>query len=237
MLKYFFERIILILDNSSQKKNFFFIKKIFGNKLNTFFDVGFHEGETAKLVNEFFSVKEIHAFEANPNISKSFYESKFKNVVLVKKGVGRKNCKKTFFINNFSPINSFFKVDNQSRHTRLKQRILNFLYSENINSTEREVEIITLKNYCLNKRILSIDVLKIDTEGSEYDILMGLGKNIKNVKCILFEHHYDKSLIKNYKFSDINKLLVENGFKKVFKTKMVLRNIIEYVYLNEKSKL
>ena len=66
---------------------------------------------------------------------------------------------------------------------------------------------------------------------------MGLGKNIKNVKCILFEHHYDKSLIKNYKFSDINKLLVENGFKKAFKTKMVLRNIIEYVYLNEKSKL
>ena len=42
---------------------------------------------------------------------------------------------------------------------------------------------------------------------------MGLGKTIKNVKCILFEHHYDKSLIKNYKFRDINKLLVSNGFK------------------------
>ena len=233
MLKYFFERIVLILDNSSQKKNFSFIKKIFGNKINTFFDVGFHAGETASLVNHYFSVKEIHAFEPNPNISKSFYERKFKNVVLIKKGVGRKNCKKTFFINNFSPINSFFKVNNQSGHTKLKKRILNFLYSQTINSSKKEVEIITLKNYCSKKGILYIDVLKIDTEGSEYDVLIGLGQNIKNVKCILFEHHYDKSLIKNYKFSDINKLLIKNGFKKVFKSKMLLRNIIEYVYLNE----
>jgi len=233
MLKFLFARIVLLLDNSSQKKNFFFIKKLFGNKIDTFFDVGFHEGETAKLVNKYFSVKEIHAFEPNPKISKSFYEGKFKNVVLVKKGVGRKDCKKTFFINNFSPINSFFKVNNESGHTKLKQRILNFLYSENINSTKKEVEIITLKNYCLKKSILSIDVLKIDTEGSEYDVLVGLGKNIKNVKCVLFEHHYDKSLIKNYKYGDINKLLVQNKFKKVFKTKMVLRNIIEYIYINE----
>ena len=230
MLKYFFEKIILVLDNLSQKRNFFFIKKIFGNELNTFFDVGFHEGETAKLANQFFSVKEIHAFEANPNISKSFYERKFKNVVLVKKGVGRKDCKKPFFINNFSPINSFFKVNNRSRHTRLKKRILNFLYSENINSTEREVEIITLKNYCSNKKILSIDVLKIDTEGSEYDVLIGLGKNIKNVKCILFEHHYDKSLIKNYKFSDINKILIKNNFILKLKLKMKFRKVFEYIY-------
>ena len=64
---------------------------------------------------------------------------------MIKKGVGRKIVK-NFFINNFSPINSFFKVNNQSGHTKLKkERILNFLYSENINSTEKEVEIITLK--------------------------------------------------------------------------------------------
>ena len=162
MLKYFFERSVLILDNSSQKKNFSFIKKIFGNKLNIFFDVGFHEGETAKLVNKYFSVDKIYAFEPNPNISKDFYERKFKNVVLVNKGVGRKNCKKTFFINNFSPINSFFKVNNKSRHTRLKKKFLNFFYSENINSTEKQVEIITLKKYFLNKKIFYIYFLKID---------------------------------------------------------------------------
>ena len=95
------------------------------------------------------------------------------------------------------------------------------------------VEMVTLKNYCLKKNIDKIDVLKIDTEGSEYDVLLGLGENIKNVKCILFEHHYDKSLIKNYKFSDIHSILIKNGFKNAFKTKMLLRNIFEYIYVNK----
>ena len=88
----------------------------------------------------------------------------------------------------------------------------------------------------MKNNINLIDILKIDTEGSEYDVIVGLGKNIRNVRCILFEHHYDKSLIKNYKFSDINKLLSKNGFKKVFKTKMLFRNIFEYVYLNKNFK-
>ena len=46
-------------------------------------------------------------------------------------------------------------------------------------------------------------------------------------------HHYDDSLIKNYKFSDINLLLIKNGFKLAFKNKMLFRNIYEYIYINE----
>ena len=233
MLRYLFEKIMLILDNYSQKKNFSFLRNLIGKKVEIFFDVGFHEGETTSLANKYFSIKEIHAFEANPDIPKKFYERKNKNIILVNKGVGRKDCKKTFFTNNFSPINSFFRVNKRSKHTRLKIKILNFIYSEKINSRRNNVEIVTLKNYCLKKNIDKIDVLKIDTEGSEYDVLLGLGENIKNVKCILFEHHYDKSLIKNYKFSDIHSILIKNGFKNAFKTKMLLRNIFEYIYVNK----
>lgn len=236
MLRFFFEKIILILDNFSQKKNFTFIKNIVGKKINIFFDIGFHKGETSILVNQYFSVTKIHAFEPNPNVVNIFNKSNFKNLILVNKGVGRKNCKKSFFINNFSPINSFYKADPQSTHTVLKKRILKSLYSEDINCKQTEVDIITLKDYCMKNNINLIDILKIDTEGSEYDVIVGLGKNIRNVRCILFEHHYDKSLIKNYKFSDINKLLSKNGFKKVFKTKMLFRNIFEYVYLNKNFK-
>ena len=232
MLRYLFEKIMLIMDNYSQKKNFSYLRNLIGRKVEIFFDVGFHEGETAILANKYFSIKEIHAFEPNPNISKNFYKRKNKNIFLINKGVGRKNCKKTFYTNNFSPINSFFRVNNRSKHTRLKSKILSFIYSEKINSKQRNVEIVTLKNYCQKKNIDKIDVLKIDTEGSEYDVLVGLGENIKNVKCILFEHHYDKSLIKNYKFTDIHNILIENGFKNVFKTKMLLRNIFEYIYVN-----
>ena len=234
MIRYLFEKIILILDNSSQKRNFSFLRNLVGNQIDIFFDVGFHEGETTILANKYFSIKEIHAFEPNPDIPTSYYENKIKNIFLINKGVGRKDCNKTFFINNFSPINSFFKVNNKSKHTKLKSKILSFIYSAKINSRQRNIEIIALKNYCIKQNISKIDILKIDTEGSEYDVLVGLGEKIKNVKCILFEHHYDKSLIKNYKFSDIHNFLIKNGFTRVFKTKMLLRNIFEYIYINRK---
>ena len=45
-------------------------------------------------------------------------------------------------------------------------------------------------------------------------------KNIKNVNYILFEHHYDDMIKKNYKFKDIIKLLKNNNFKLIYKTKM-----------------
>ena len=43
----------------------------------------------------------------------------------------------------------------------------------------------------------------MDTEGHELEILKGL-KKFKNVRTIVFEHHYDNMLKKLYFFSDIN---------------------------------
>ena len=74
--------------------------------------------------------------------------------------------------------------------------------------------------------------MKIDTEGYELDVLQGLGTKIYNVKYIMFEHHYHDMLVKTYKFSDINELLIKNNFKKIFKAKMPFRKTFEYIYEN-----
>ncbi len=74
----------------------------------------------------------------------------------------------------------------------------------------------------------------MDTEGHELEILKGLKKNLKNVRTIIFEHHYDNMLKKNYTFSDINLFLTKNSFKKVFKIKMPFRKSFEYIYINKK---
>jgi len=55
----------------------------------------------------------------------------------------------------------------------------------------------------------------------------------KIIDYILFEHHYDNMLIKNYKFADIHRLLQENGFRKIFKTKMPFRKSFDYIYENK----
>ena len=95
------------------------------------------------------------------------------------------------------------------------------------------MDVISLKTFIKNLKIQSVDLIKIDTEGYEFYVIKGLGNYLKKIKILLFEHHYDDSLIKNYKFSDINSLLVKNGFKLAFKNKMLIRNIYEYIYVNQ----
>ena len=83
------------------------------------------------------------------------------------------------------------------------------------------------------KNISKIDLLKIDTEGYEYEIILGGTKNLRNIKLILFEHHYDNMIFKEYKFKDINNFLLKNNFKQVFKIKMPFRKTFEYIYQNK----
>ena len=96
-----------------------------------------------------------------------------------------------------------------------------------------EVKIISLDSYFLKKNLNKIDLLKIDTEGFEFEILQGLQNNIKNINFILFEHHYDDMIKKNYKFKDINNLLTLNNFKLIYKAKMPFRKSFEYIFSKE----
>ena len=77
-----------------------------------------------------------------------------------------------------------------------------------------------------------IDILKVDTEGYEYNVILGLDEKIKLIKAIHLEHHFDDMILKNYKLTDIHKYLVDKGFKKSFKTKMKFRKSFEYIYEN-----
>ena len=78
-----------------------------------------------------------------------------------------------------------------------------------------------------------VDILKIDTEGYDFNVIKELGECIKNVKYIYFEHHFHNMLIKNYTLSNIHNYLEKNNFKKVFKIKMYFRKTFEYIYLNK----
>ncbi len=231
ILNLILEKILLFTDNISQKKNFSFIKKVIGRKINIFFDVGFHKGETSYLANKFFELKEIHAFEPNEE-SRKFLNKRIKNVKLNNVGVGRNNSKKKFYTNPFSQINSFKSFNENNKYTKIKKIILKLLWLKKIEKPYGFKNVIELNTYCIKNKINHIDILKIDAEGSELDILIGLKKRINKVRCVLFEHHYDKSLKKNYTFSDINHLLVSNNFKLINKNKMKFRKIFEYVFVN-----
>ena len=95
------------------------------------------------------------------------------------------------------------------------------------------IKIISLDEFIETKKIQNIDILKIDTEGYEFNVLKGIKKNYQIIKMIYFEHHYDDMILKNYKFSEINKLLNDYGFSMVKKNKMLFRKSFEYIFENK----
>jgi FkbM family methyltransferase len=80
--------------------------------------------------------------------------------------------------------------------------------TQNINdSTNVEVKTERLKKY-LNKQV---DFLKIDIEGAEYEVLIDIKDELKQVKNIFIEYHC--SDLTNRKLNHIMEILTESDFK------------------------
>lgn len=232
--------IIKLFDFFYKLKILKFLKKK-NKKFNIFFDIGAHHGESIVFFLKNFEIKKIYSFEPSPinyrilkknNLS---FRSKFKNSSIFIENLGisdeveRKTLKQfpdssSSTLNQINPFSIYYKKKNKILYGREDK---NFF-------TRINIKTITLYNYLKKNRINNVDFLKIDTEGYEYKVLLGLKKYISKVRLIMFEHHYDDMIIKNYNFSEINNLLVKNKFKKIFKLKMPFRKTFEYIYENTK---
>ena len=230
----FIRFLINIFDFFTQKKIFDIIHKELGSKLPVFVDVGSHMGEYIIQLLKRFNVQKIYAFEPNPTIFKKLSKKvrNKKNIEIFNVGVGHLNEKKILHQNIESSSSSIYPLNINSKYYKKKFIILNFLNLKKI-SKPIEIDLIKLEDFLNNKRIIQVDLLKIDTEGSEFNVLKGLNKNIEKVKLIHFEHHFDDMIIKNYKLTDIHEYLLNNNFEKIFKIKMKFRKSFEYIYKNK----
>ncbi len=228
---------ISFIDFFYQKKIIDFLKKRKIKKLNLFFDVGAHKGESINLFLKNFNIKKIISFEAS-KINYNYLlrrektlKNKFKNseICIENIALGAKN-KKVYFKQFYESSSSTIKdINKKSEYYKRKFKLLNFWGHKKVYQ-KFKINIKKLSDYIKKKKIKNIDFLKIDTEGYEYEILMGLGKKINCVNIVMFEHHYDNMIKKNYTFSDINSLLVKNNFQLIYKAKMPFRKTFEYIY-------
>ncbi len=228
--------ILSLIDKYNQKKivNFFKSEKI---QINTFFDVGAHKGETIKLFNDHFIVKEFYCFEPSP-INFDYLKkkiSKMKNEIKIFKfGLGENKSILSFNQLEESSSSTLVDINQNSNYFKKKNKILSIFNLKKNQDKIFNVEINSLNDFMEKESINKIDILKIDTEGFEFKVIKGAKKKIKNIKYIYFEHHYDDMLKKKYSFSDIHSYLNKNGFIKVFKIKMFFRKTFEYIYQNTK---
>ena len=237
MIKKLVLLFLSFFDYFYQKKIIKFLKKNSLSEINLIFDVGAHKGESINLFLKNMKVKNIVSFEASPlnfkylENNKKNLEKKFPNTKIIIENLalssdGRVVTFKQFNESSSSTINN---INQESRYFKRKFNLLNLRNKKKIyESFKLKTE--TLDNYIYQNNFNRISFLKIDTEGYEYEILIGLKKRIKSIDTIMFEHHYDNMIIKEYTFSDINYLLKKNNFYQVFKSRMPFRKSFEYIY-------
>jgi len=81
---------------------------------------------------------------------------------------------------------------------------------------EITINIDTVENYCRDKNITRIDLLKIDTEGYDLNVIKGCGDMIRNIKYIQFEDWDDEMVIATIKYLQPKELITLNSKPKNF---------------------
>ena len=215
-----------------------FLKKIILNDFNLVLDIGAHKGESINFFLNNFKINKIISFEASPV---NFDNLKNKEVRLKKKfsksiiqlenmALGSSIESKKLKQFDESSSSTLSQINKNSKYFKKKFAWVNLFNKKKKIYSEIQIDINTLDNYIEVNRIDLIDLIKIDTEGFEFEILQGTTRNFKRVKLILFEHHYDDMIKKNYNFSHINQLLSQNNFFRIHKAKMPFRKTFEYIY-------
>ena len=188
-------------------------------RINYIFDVGSHKGESIDYFIELKNLKIIHSFEPQNDIFlilKNKYK-KNKKVLLNKIAFSNEENYKNFYINDLSSTSTFSKLDKNSLWLKIKNKIIN---KKNSIIKKIKIKTSTIDNFVKQNKIKKIDLLKIDTEGHEFEILNGAKKTIQDgkIRYLLIELHYSK-MYKKYSKKNIENFLKKNNFHlvKIFK--------------------
>lgn len=139
------------------------------------FDIGFNYGFFALHALRFKPSK-IIGFEPSPKLVKKFNEVSIPNIELHEVAVSDKNGVATFY-DNLRDGMSTLKTDVTQFHVE----------------SSFDVNTISFNDFIKNNNIQNIDYLKVDCEGSEYEIFESMDENFltNNIKKIALEFHHE----------------------------------------------
>ena len=184
-------------------------------KKHTYIDVGANEGQSIKRFKKINSQSNIHSFEPTPELYKKLVQnfSDDKSIKINNLGVADTKGKLNFYTYKSNKINSIVSVDKNSKFS--KSRILASKSNEKEFENIVKIDVTDIDSYCEENNISEIDLIKIDTQGSESKILLGMEKILSQEKVSIIELElilgfgYEKS----FSFYDYEKILSNKNYK------------------------
>lgn len=179
----------------------------FGVNITTVYDIGANKGEWAAEASKYLSGSEFYLFEANSTHIKSLERSGFDFfITALSNKVGSRE-----FFSTGGTGDSFYKeltphFGNLEDIIYRAHRILH----ENVEA--RVVETNTLNNLVRSKGLKIPQLIKIDTQGSELDILRGSTDFLDKVAFVYMECPVDEHNEGSPKFDDYIYFMKHNGF-------------------------
>jgi len=184
------------------------LKKIATMKPSIIIDGGANVGDYSVLANQIMPDCTIYAFEPVEATFQHLLSNtqKLQNVVPIKKGFFKENCALEINLFNSNEHSSIYDIEGLPQVSNQKQTI----------------ELVRGDDFIRDHNIESIDFLKLDVEGAEYDALLGFENAIKQgtIKAVQFEYGYinistKKLLIDYYTFFEANGYILGKVFPKI----------------------
>jgi FkbM family methyltransferase len=227
----FIENFINLIDKIYHQKKI--LNFLSGISLRTIIDVGSHKGEFISYAVRIPSVQKIYAFEPQRNIFK-ILKKKYINNPKVHSfclALDKSSMKRQIKINKLTMTSTLSEFNNSSLFFKFKSILLR---EKNSIINKYTIQTTSLDKFFTKKKISKEILLKIDTEGFEYNVLRGSKKSIKNFKYVLIENQFS-NMYKNAKFQDCENFLKKNNFKLLKKFIFPTFHFEDRLYVKEKS--
>ena len=186
------------------EEDFFYLKKIFKNKKINIIDVGASDGISAQFFLRNLNCNKIFCYEPQKVFFLKLLRLKklFNNIIPFNYGLAKKDFKMEIFYPfvNFFGLKVFLLTYSFPIKKELEEQInLDFFIKPKIQKSK----ILVKKFKMINDKV---DLIKIDTNGSEFEVIETLLKQIKRDKPVL--------IIENNNTNKIYKNLRKLGYKK-----------------------
>lgn len=218
LIKLFFFFILRLLKYEEYVKNriiqdknnpFLVLKRLLQEEI-IFIDVGANEGQTIDIIANIFPKADIYSFEPTLELRAKLKKKYVNNnkVHLNFLGLSNYEGKSIFFTSEHSATNSILDP-NVALYEKFNHPITNILRKKQL----YEINVTTLSNwYRYNRELGIVDVLKIDTQGSEFLILEGSKDIFDKIKIVLFEIQFEQFYLDSPLFTKSFELLYKHSF-------------------------